>query len=70
MLTTVGTCALAMLRKVAASIGPASGALFIAGTPTVWADDAGEDPLRRDHHADGDRRDGDEDGIEKRGLAR
>ena len=40
MFTTVGTCALAMFRKVAESMAPESGALFIAGTPTDWADDA------------------------------
>ena len=40
MYTTVGTCAFAMLRKVAESIAPDSGALFIGGTATVWADEA------------------------------
>ena len=41
MLTTVGICALAMLRNVVASIGPPSGVLFIAGIATIWADEAG-----------------------------
>jgi hypothetical protein len=30
----------------------------------------GQPPLRRDHHPDGDRGDSDQDGVEKRGLAR
>jgi hypothetical protein len=41
MFTTVGICALAMLRKVEASIGPPSGLLFIGGMVATWADDAG-----------------------------
>ena len=40
MLTTVGLCALAMLRNVCASIGPFSAAVFAAGTLTVCADEA------------------------------
>jgi hypothetical protein len=42
MLTTAGDTALAMLRKVVASTGPLSGALFIGGAVTVCADEAGE----------------------------
>ena len=41
MLTTVGICVFAMFRNVVASIGPASGELFIAGTETFCADEAG-----------------------------
>ncbi len=41
MLTTIGVAALAMLRKVDASSGPVSGALFIGGTAIVCAEDAG-----------------------------
>jgi hypothetical protein len=41
MLTTIGVAALAMLRKVDASIAPVSGALFIGGTPMLCAEDAG-----------------------------
>jgi hypothetical protein len=40
MLTTVGLCALAMFRNVWASIGPFSAAVLLAGTLTVWAEDA------------------------------
>ena len=42
MFTTAGDIALAMLRKVLASTGPLSGALFMGGAATVdWADEAG-----------------------------
>src|SRR5262245_44142065 len=41
MLTTIGDCALAILRNVCASRDPVIGALFIGGTVTVWADDCG-----------------------------
>ena len=41
MLTTIGCCALATFRKVWASSGPVTGALFIAGAVSVWADDIG-----------------------------
>ena len=44
MLTTTGPCVLAMLRKVVASTGPPSGAVFAGGTVTVWADDAAGSP--------------------------
>ncbi len=43
-LTTVGLCALAMLRNVCASIGPLSAAVFEAGTLTVCAEDAWGSP--------------------------
>ena len=46
MLTTVGDTALAMVRKVVASIGPASGALLAAGTASVWAPDCGVRSIR------------------------
>ena len=39
MLTTIGLCAFAMFRKVAASIAPAIGALFIAGAAMPCAED-------------------------------
>jgi hypothetical protein len=39
MLTTVGVTAFAMFRKVAASTGPLSGALFAAGAGIVCAAD-------------------------------
>ena len=42
MLTTIGDCALAMLRNVVASTGPLSGALLVAGIARVCADDVGE----------------------------
>jgi hypothetical protein len=42
MLTTIGDCALATLRNVCASSAPVTGALFIAGTASAWADDWGE----------------------------
>ena len=42
MLTTAGLIALAMLRKVLASTGPLSGALFIGGAAMVCADDVGD----------------------------
>ena len=41
MLTTIGCCALAMLRNVCASSAPVIGALFIGGTARVCADEAG-----------------------------
>ena len=41
MLTTIGDCDFAMLRKVCASIAPVSGALFIGGTAIVWAEEDG-----------------------------
>ena len=41
MLTTIGVAAFAMLRKVGASSGPVSGALFIGGTAIVCAEEAG-----------------------------
>ena len=41
MLTTIGVAAFAMLRKVDASSGPVSGALFIGGTAMVCAEEAG-----------------------------
>ena len=47
MFTTVGVCALAMLRNVVASIGPLSGALFIAGTFTVCAEMPASDRAAR-----------------------
>ena len=40
-LTTAGLMALAMFRKVAASTGPLSGALFMGGAAMVCADEAG-----------------------------
>jgi hypothetical protein len=39
MKTTVGLIALAMLRKVCASIGPVIGALFIGGAATICAEE-------------------------------
>jgi hypothetical protein len=42
MLTTIGDCAFAMLLKVVASMGPLSGALFVAGTAMVCADETGD----------------------------
>ena len=44
--TTIGLCDLAMFRKVAISTGPSSGALFIDGTASVWAEDTGARPIR------------------------
>jgi len=41
MKTTAGSVAFAMLRKVWASIGPVTGALFIGGAAIVCADEAG-----------------------------
>jgi hypothetical protein len=41
MFTTIGLCSFAMLRKVAMSTGPLSGALFIGGTVSVCATDDG-----------------------------
>ena len=41
MFTTAGAIDLAMFRNVVASMAPASGALLVAGTDTVWADDDG-----------------------------
>jgi len=41
MLTTIGACAFATLRKVSADSGPVSGALFIGGTAIVCAELAG-----------------------------
>ena len=41
MLTTIGDCALAMLRNVVASTAPLSGALLVAGIAMVCAEDAG-----------------------------
>ena len=48
MLTTVGLIALAMVRKVAASTGPLSGALLAGGWAgdTVCADEVGESSSR------------------------
>ena len=70
MLTTVGICVLAMFRNVVASIGPPSGALFIARHRHRLRRRRGRQiEARGDHHADGDGRDRDEDGVKKRGLA-
>ena len=42
MLTTMGDCAFAIVRKVVASTGPLSGALLVAGIASVCAEDAGD----------------------------
>ena len=41
MFTTIGICALATFRKVWASSGPVSGALFIGGVVMDCADEVG-----------------------------
>jgi hypothetical protein len=41
MFTTIGCCAFATLRNVWASSAPVTGALFMGGAVSVWADDAG-----------------------------
>ena len=46
MLTTIGDCALAMLRNVVASTGPLSGALLVAGIASVCAEEVGDMPSR------------------------
>src|SRR5262249_40102403 len=46
--TTAGVTALAMFRNVSAFSAPVIGALFIGGTETVCASDAGVSPMRDD----------------------
>src|SRR5262249_17028681 len=41
MFTTVGEAVFAMLWNVSSVSAPVTGALFIAGTARLWADDAG-----------------------------
>jgi len=65
MFTTAGALIFAMFRNVVASIGPDSGALFIAGTAMPCAEDAGQVETRGDHHADRHPRDGDQDGVKQ-----
>ncbi len=53
MLTTAGLALCAMVRNVVASSAPVSGALLVAGTLSVPANDAGARSSRDgDHHAD------------------